>query len=155
MEETIMNLFEQRNLKAGEIIPLRVINQHMATLNHVQRAALQNALQSLLERNYFTYEDGTTGIECLRLTEIGFNSIYSNSLTVEELKREVLGLFFKQHSRAGHIVMRVFHNFQNLNPIEQNRLLDAINTLNDQGYILIENRSDLRLTQLGEDTIYQ
>lgn len=154
MQEKIMNLFEQRNLKQGEIILMNVIRQYTLNFNHIQLQEFNDSLQNLIDSGFIKYEDATTGIACLRLTDRGFNSLYANSLTIDQLKRKVLDLFFSRNSRAGHIVMRVFNNFMNLNPIESVRLVDAINSLQTDGYLTVEGNSDLRLTQLGEDFIY-
>ncbi|WP_157761383.1 hypothetical protein [Chryseobacterium camelliae] len=154
MQEKIMNLFEQKNLKQGEIVPMNVIRQYTLKFNHIQLEEFNDSLKNLIDSGFITYEDGTTGIACLRLTDRGFNSLYADSLTIDQLKRKVLDLFYIRNSRTGHVLMRAFNNFMNLNPIENVRLVDAINSLQTDGYLTVEGNSDLRLTQSGEDFIY-
>lgn len=108
-----------------------------------------------------TYEDGKNGLECFRLTESGYNKLYSNTKTVNEIENLILKQFEKQNLRSGDILMirsLNFGVFLTLNPKEKEIVNDAINSLIQKSYITYENGTNgsecLRLTELGFEKIY-
>ncbi len=74
LEEKIFDLFRQAKCKVGHIVPMRNIMGLIQTLNPVEQQQLGNVLQRLESQGYFTYE--ADDVECLRLTQKGYESIY-------------------------------------------------------------------------------
>ena len=160
MEELIMSQFEKQNSKVGDILMMRNLNNGiLRTLNPKQQDEAINAINSLIDRQFVTYEKGN--LECLRLTELGFKSLYKNSKTTSDIEKLILDAFEKQNSRANHILMikNLNHTiFQNLNPIEKQLIEDAVNNLENKGFVKYEDASSgpecLRLTELGYENLY-
>ncbi|MEJ5053700.1 hypothetical protein [Sphingobacterium sp. MYb382] len=160
MEELILNEFEKGKLKTNEIIPLRNLRFGLLSkLNPKQQDQAADAINSLITKEYITYEDGTQGIECIRLTQGGFDALYQKSMSVDDIEKQILSEFEDQNSRAGSIVMLKKLNFgllQNLNPKEKSLFNDAIQNLIDKEMITYESGSleCLRLTEKGYDALY-
>ncbi|MFZ4863967.1 hypothetical protein ACL9RF_17480 [Sphingobacterium sp. Mn56C] len=159
MEELIMAEFEKTNSKPTHILMMRSLNFGLfKNLNPKQRQEADIAIQSLIEKQYVTYENGS-GSDCLRLTDLGFAQLYKNSKNTEQIGKLVMNAFEKQHSKSGHIVMmrNINHNIlQKLNPVEGNLFADAINSLIEQGLITYEQEpvECLRLTYKGYEQLY-
>ena len=155
-----MSQFEKQNSKVGDILMMRNLNNGiLRTLNPKQQDEAINAINSLIDRPFVTYEKGN--LECLRLTELGFKSLYKNSKTTSDIEKLILDAFEKQNSRANHILMikNLNHTiFQNLNPIEKQLIEDAVNNLENKGFVKYEDASSgpecLRLTELGYENLY-
>ena len=160
MENLILNEFEKQNSKAGHIIMLQRLNfGAFQKLNPKQRDQIEPAINNLIDKGYITYEDGKSGPECLRLTELGYKQLYSNSYSTEQIESLIMKEFEKQNSRPGHILMIKnlnFGLFQKLNPKEREKLDDAINNLINKEYITYESGSleCFRLTEIGYETLY-
>ena len=160
MEDLIMNEFEKGKLKTNEILPLRNFRHGlMLKLNPKQQEEFFEAINSLIAKEYITYEDGTQGIECIRLTQSGFDTLYKNSKSVLDIEKQIMSEFVKLNSKAGHIVMLKNLDlglFQNLNPKEKPLYNEAINSIIQKEIVTYENNSFecLRLTEKGYDTLY-
>lgn len=160
MEKLILNEFEKINAKPNEIIMMRAIrNSLMQKLNPKQQEELINEINSLITDGYIVYEDGKNGPECLRLTEAGFQTLYVNSKSVEEIEGLIMRQFEKQRSRAGDILMMrnlSFGLLRELNPVEANLFEDAINMLLKKNFVTYEtDRIEcLKLTELGFNSLY-
>jgi len=162
MENLILGEFEKQNSKTGEILMLRNLQYGlMKNLNPKQQDDFNSAINSLIEKGLVTYEDGTSGPACLRLTEQGFENLYQNSIDIEQIKDLVLKEFEKQNSREGDVVMMRNLNFnliQSLNPKEKELFLPAVNGLIDNGLVTYEYGSSgiesLKLTEQGYDKLY-
>ena len=117
-----------------------------------------NVLQRLESQGYFTYE--TDGVECLRLTQKGYDHIYKPcSMTDSELEEKIFDLFRQAKCKVGHIVpMRNIRLglMQTLNPVEQQQLVNVLQRLESQEYFTYEadEFECLRLTQKGYESIY-
>jgi len=159
MEELIMAEFEKTNSKPTHILMMRSLNFGLfKNLNPKQRQEADVAIQSLIDKQYVTYENGG-GSDCLRLTDLGFSQLYRNSKTTEQIGKLVMDAFEKQHSKSGHIVMmrNINHSIlQKLNPVEVNLFVDAVNNLINQGLITYEQEpmECLRLTDKGYKELY-
>ena len=155
-----MSQFEKQNSKTGDILMMRNLNNGIfRTLNPKEQDEAENTINSLIDKGFITYEK--SALECLRLTELGFNSLYKNSKSVDDIEKLILNAFEKQKARANHILMirNLNHSvFQNLNPIEKSLIEDAINNLQTKGFVVYEDGSSgvecLRLTDLGYDNLY-
>lgn len=155
-----MSQFEKQNSKTGDIIMMRSLNNGiLLKLNPKQQDEAINSINNLIDKEFITHEEGN--LECLRLTELGFNSLYKNSKSAHDIEKLILNAFEKQNSRADHILMirNLNHTiFQNLNPIEKSLIGEAINNLESKGYVTYEDASSgiecLRLTELGYENIY-
>lgn len=159
MEDIIMAEFEKTNCKAGHVLMMRNFNQIFRTLNPKQQEEIEPAINNLIDKGFIEYEDGKNGPESLRLTETGFNQLYQNSKSVDELVASIFSEFEKQNSRAGHILMIKNLNFrivQNLNPVEVDRFDKAIEQLINQGYVTYQDSSPqaLKLTEKGYQQLY-
>jgi hypothetical protein len=160
MEELILQQFEKQNSKAGHILMMRNLQFGLfQKLNPKQQAEAENAINSLIEKGYIVYEDGKSGPECIRLTDIGFNQLYKNSKSIVDIENLIMKEFEKQHSKAGHILMMKNLNFgllQNFNPIEKDLFEPAVNNLISKELITYESGSPecLRLTEKGYETLY-
>lgn len=155
-----MSQFEKQSSKTGDIIPMRVLNNGiLRTLNPKQQDEALNSINSLIDKRFISYEKGV--LECLKLTELGFQSLYKNSKSVNDIEKLILDAFEKQNSRANDMLM--FRNlnhsiFKNLNPIEKNLIEEVVNNLQEKGFVIYEDASTgvecLRLTDLGFENLY-
>lgn len=75
MAEWILDFFKRANVKAGEIILFRNVQNKLYELNPKERDMFVPVTNELIENGYFTYEEGS--IQCLRLTEKGSDYIYN------------------------------------------------------------------------------
>lgn len=158
MEDLIMSQFEKQNSQTGGVIMMRVLNNGiLRTLNPKQQDEAINTINSLIEREFITYEKNH---DCLRLTEVGFQSLYKNSKSSNDIEKLILNAFERQNSRSNDIlIIRSLNHtiFKNLNPIEKNLIEDAVNNLINKGFIKYEDKSGpdcLRLTELGYENLY-
>jgi RNA recognition motif-containing protein len=162
MEELILQEFEKCNSKANHILMIKNLNFGLLQkLNPKQQDEFQPAVNNLIDKGFIIYEDATSGPECLRLTELGFEQLYKNSMPVEQIKSSILKQFENQNSRAGHILMIKNLNFgllQKMNPKEQGLFNPAIEQLIEEELITYEDGSSgvecLRLTDLGFEQLY-
>jgi hypothetical protein len=162
MEELILNEFEKANCKPTHILMMRNFNFGLLkNMNPKQKEQFALAVQSLIDKGFVTYEDATSGPECLRLTELGFENLYSNSLSVEQIETLVLKEFEQQNSKSGHILTMKNLNFgllSTFNPKEKELFAPAVNNIIEQGFITYERENSpmecLRLTDLGYEKLY-
>lgn len=162
MEELILQEFEKQNSKAGQILMMRNLNLGLfQKLNPKQQSEFQTVINKMIENGLITYEDGTSGPECIRLTELGYSNLYKNSLGVFEIESKILKEFENQNSRAGQIIMFKNLNFRlvaKLNPKEKELFNEAVNNLINKGFVTYEDGSTglecLRLTELGFENLY-
>lgn len=75
--ELIFDPFRQTNCRAGHIVMMRTFRFGIELkLNPIERDMYYCVLTGLINLNYVTYED--RNLECLRLTEKGYNYIYDD-----------------------------------------------------------------------------
>lgn len=162
MEELILQEFEKANSRANHILMLRNLNFGLLkNMNPKQKEEFEPAANNLIKKGLITYEDATSGPECLRLTELGFESLYKNSLSVEQIETLILNKFKQQNSKSGHIIMLKNLNFglmNTFNPKEKELFEPAVNSLIQNGFITYEGTNSptecLRLTDLGYEKLY-
>ncbi|MCV9930829.1 hypothetical protein OIU80_00910 [Flavobacterium sp. LS1R47] len=160
MEDLILSQFEQQNSSTGDMIMMRSLrNGIIQKLNPKQQDEVLKSIDSLINSGFITYENGK--LECLRLTELGFQRLYKNSKSTDDIEELILNKFKQQNSRANDIVQLKnlnFTIFQQLNPIEKDLFSDAINNLQANGYVTYEGKNTaiecLRLTDIGYDKLY-
>lgn len=75
MAEWILDFFRRSKVDAGQIIMFRSIQHKLYELNPKERELFVPVANELIEKGYFTYEEGTP--QCLRLTEKGRDYIYN------------------------------------------------------------------------------
>lgn len=156
-EEQIKNLFRQQNCKVGHVIPMRTVRFSLLNrLNPKEQQECIETINSLIGEGFCTYEKD--GLECLRLTENGYNGLYprQSDMQLEEL---VLNLFRQFQCEVGKGVMeRQLRNLeQSLNPEDSKGLIDAVNRLISEGYLIYkaETPAFLFLTEKGYNRIYK
>ena len=75
IESLIMAEFEKQNSKTGDIVMMRNLNFGLIqNLNPKEIELFEPAVNNLIEKKLITYEKGN--LECLRLTEIGYQELY-------------------------------------------------------------------------------
>jgi len=75
--ELIFDPFRQTNCRAGHIVMMRTLRFGIELkLNPIEKDMYYCVLTGLINLNYITYE--TQNLECLRLTEKGYNYIYDD-----------------------------------------------------------------------------
>ena len=154
--------FEKQNSKVGHVLMIKNLRFGLfQKLNPKQEVEALKAIDSLIEKRFITLEGRSTSSECLKLTELGYNSLYQNSKNTDNIQSMILEAFEKQKSKAGHILMLKNLNiglFQKLNPVEKELVNDAIGKLIEKGFIKYEDGSSglecLRLTELGFENLY-
>lgn len=75
LKQTIMHVFEQQNLRANEIIPMRYwYFTFLRSLNPKEQDLFEECVNELIDEGKIVYEK--EGLECLRLTQEGYNGLY-------------------------------------------------------------------------------
>ena len=157
LKNKIMYEFEKANCKPNHIVMMRTfIFRLFSTLNPNEKELINDAVDELIQEGKVTIDpDG----KCLRLTQIGFDGLYQNSESVGRLEEEVMDKFRKGNYRVGQGFMMqsiTLTWMQELNPIERDRLITAINNLIRRRFISYdEGAYMLKLEQDGYDYIYQ
>lgn len=158
LKQLIMQQFERQNCKPNHVIPMRFWrNAFLSSLNPKDQDMFVDAVNDLISEGKIIYEPD--GLECLRLTEIGYNSLFQNSKSTADIEEDIMDMFRRGNYRVGQVIlMRVILNtyYSNLNPKEQTLFVPAINSLIDKRYIyyLESSPESLRLEQAGYDYIY-
>ena len=79
LAEFILDMFRQSKCDVGHIVMMRVFRNKVTDhLNPKEREIIVDIANILIENGYMTYEDSTSGIECIRLTQKGYDYIYSD-----------------------------------------------------------------------------
>lgn len=157
LKNKIMYEFEKVNCKPNHIVMMRTfIFGLFSTLNPNEKELINDAINELIHENKITRDlDG----QCLRLTQNGFNGLYQDSASIEQFEEEVMDKFRRGNYRVGQGFMMqsiTLTWMQNLNPIERDRLITAINNLIERQFISYdEGAYMLKLEQAGYDNIYQ
>lgn len=153
-----MQEFEKGNRKVNEIIPLKTFHLGLfAQLNPKEQELIDLAINELIDEGKITYHED--GLKCLRLTQVGFDGLYNNSATKEQMEEQIMDLFRRSNCRVGDCVpfrnIR-FNLINNLNPKEQFIIVDAMNSLIDKHYIKYVDSplEALVLQQHGYEYIY-
>lgn len=92
--EIILDQFKKTNSRVGHIVAMRIYRHSIIPkLNPKEQDIFMEVIKDLAKADFLLYEDGDSGIECLRLTEKGFERIYSdtsksNSMTENKINIE-------------------------------------------------------------------
>jgi hypothetical protein len=123
----------------------------MRRMNPEEQREFVDALNAMISEGLISYESGDSGMDLIRLTEAGYSELYTCKPDCE-IAEMVMKEFSRFNCKVGHIVpMRNFNfNFiPRLNPKEQDRFADVVNTLIDNGYITYEDgKHDSRIEGL-------
>lgn len=96
LAEFIFDLFRKAKSRAGHIIMMRTFRFNVQDkLNPKEQENIIDIANRLISSGYITYEDATRGIECLRLTEKGYEYIYSENPSLEGFDVEAKSFEFK------------------------------------------------------------
>lgn len=160
--EIIWDAFRRINSRAGHIVPMRTLRSAMRQMNPVEQEQFVEEINTMISEGLITYDDGTTGLEALRLTEKGFFQLY-NCKADFQIAEGLMDLFRRSNYRVGEIIPMRNINMQfipSLNPVEQDRFEHVVNTLIDAGFITYEDGkakpiSGIVLQQPGFDYIYK
>jgi len=77
IERLVLKEFEKQKSRAGDIIMLKNLNFGLfQSLNPKESELFEPALNSLIDKGLITYEGERTGVECIRLTEQGYDNLY-------------------------------------------------------------------------------
>lgn len=153
----IMQEFEKGNRKVNEIIPWKTFQFGLFAQLNPQEQLIALAINELIDEGKITYHK--EGLKCLRLTQAGFDGLYKNSATKEQMEEQIMDLFRRSNCRVGDCVpfrnIR-FNLINNLNPKEQFIIVDAMNSLIDKHYIKYVDSplEALVLQQHGYEYIY-
>ena len=73
-------MFRSAKCRAGHIIMMRTFRTKVQSqLNPKEQEKVVDTANTLIDNGYMTYEDGSQGIECLRLTDKGYGYIYDSN----------------------------------------------------------------------------
>lgn len=89
LAEYIFDFFRDAQCKAGHIVMMR--NFWFASqrnLNPKEQEKVVEIANKLIENGYITYEDASHGIECLRLTQKGYDYIYDDNMPLDIFETE-------------------------------------------------------------------
>ena len=163
MREIIWDAFRRINARAGHVVPMRTFRFGvMRQMNPVELDQFYAEINAMINEGLITYEDGSTGLEALRLTERGFAQVY-HSKADSEIAEALMDLFRRSNYRVGEIIPMRNISMQfipSLNPVEQDRFEYVANRLIDVGFITYEDGKTkaipgLVLQQPGFDYLYK
>ena len=84
LAEFIFDMFRSAKCRAGHIIMMRTFRTKVQSqLNPKEQDKVVDTANKLIDNGYMTYEDGSQGIECLRLTDKGYGYIYDSDLPLD------------------------------------------------------------------------
>lgn len=159
IEDFFFELFRETNCKVGHSVLMRNVRQRVRErLNPKEEEQLKEILQTQIEEGYYTYE--SEPLECLKLTQKGFDHIYLNhTKSVRQLEEIIFGLFRESRCNVGHsVLMRILRTRirEELNPKEGEQLYEILNKHIEEGYYTYESKplECLKLTQKGFDHIH-
>ena len=81
MAEWILDFFRRAKVASGQIVLFRNLQFAQQQLNSKERSLFLSVMNELLEHGYFTFEQEP--IQCLRLSEKGYNYIYDESKVLD------------------------------------------------------------------------
>ena len=160
IEDFFFELFRETNCKVGHSVLMRNVRQRVRErLNPKEEELLDKILQRQIEEGYYTYE--SEPLECLKLTQKGFDHIYLNhTKSVRQLEEIIFGLFRESRCKVRHtVLMRTLRTRirGKLNPKEKVLLDEILDKHIEEGYYTYESGplgECLKLTQKGFDHIY-
>ena len=80
LQEIILDQFRKSNSRANHIVMMNVfLHTVILKLNPKEQDLFNDAANGLIAEGYITYEDASSGPECYRLTEKGYDRIYDDN----------------------------------------------------------------------------
>lgn len=159
IEDFFFELFRETNCKVGHSVLMRNVRHRIREqLNPKEEEQLEEILQRQIEEEYYTYE--SEPLECLKLTQKGFDHIYLNhTKSFRQLEEIIFGLFRESRCKVGNaVLMRILRTRirGKLNPKEEVLLNDILDKHIEEGYYTYESKplECLKLTQKGFNHIY-
>lgn len=140
--EIVFDAFRRTNSRAGHILFMRTFRMGaMRRMNPEEQKEFVDALNAMINEGLITYENGDGGMDLIRLTDAGYKELYQCKEDYE-IADMVMNEFGRMNYEVGQIIpMRNFNfNFiPRLNPVEQDRFVDVVNTLIDAGFITYDD----------------
>ena len=144
-KQIVMSKFASTNSRANHVLPMRTLRfTVMQNLNREDQEIFVNGINELIQEGMITNEPPQNGLEVLRLTEQGYESLYQPKCR-DALKREIMSVFHQRNINPNEVIpMRYFiHNFiPRLNPKDQDQFTAACNELIDEGKLEYHNGKD-------------
>jgi hypothetical protein len=82
IQEIILDQFRKSNSRANHIVMMNVFRHGVIRkLNPKEQDLFNDAAKGLIDEGYITYEDASSGPECFRLTEKGYDRIYDDNFS--------------------------------------------------------------------------
>lgn len=142
MNETYKSIvgdaFRRTNSRAGHILFMRTFRMGaMRRMNPDEQREFIDTLNDMITQGLISYESGDGGMDLIRLTDAGYAELYGCRPDYQ-IAEMVMSEFKRINCQIGHIIpMRNFNfNFiPRLNPKEQDRFVDVVNTLINNGFI--------------------
>lgn len=100
MAEWILDFFRRAKVAAGQIVMFRNLQFAQQQLNPKERSLFLSVMNELLEHDYFTFEQEP--LQCLRLSEKGYNYIYDKTAVLDCCQDQKLSLTQAQYIASWH-----------------------------------------------------
>lgn len=162
--DIVWDAFRRTNSRAGHILFMRTFRMGaMRRMNPEEQCKFIETLNDMIAQGLISYESGDSGMDLIRLTDAGYAELY-DCRPDYQIAEMVMREFSRMNCQIGHIIpMRNFNfNFiPRLNPKEQDRFVDVVNTLIGNGFITYnDGRHDkpiegLILQENGYNYIYR
>lgn len=89
--EIIFDQFRKSNCRENHIVMMRIFYLSVIPkLNPKEQDLFYGVANELVSQGYITYEDGSSGPECFRLTEKGYDRIYDDSYFVTHESQSII-----------------------------------------------------------------
>ena len=134
----VWDAFRRTNSRAGHILFMRTFRMGaMRGMSPEEQRKFIDTLNNMIAQGLISYESGDGGMDLIRLTDAGYAELY-DCRPDYQIAEMVMSEFKRINCQIGHIIpMRNFNfNFiPRLNPKEQDRFVDVMNTLINNGFI--------------------
>lgn len=162
LAENLMNKFKEDNAKVDHTIDPKWIRFSFADSLPINEKDLVNdAAQKLVDEGLVIVTK-RLGMDCLTLTQKGFESIYNNDEkeVIEKITKDILRKFKQSKCRIGEVLSHRWLELKyrlSLNPVEKDLYPKAIENLVNNEYINFQQNGSsyvLILQPKGYDYIY-
>lgn len=161
-KEMVWDAFRSIKARPGHILFMRTFRfGAMRNLNPEEQKRFIDTLNDMIALGLISYESGDGGMDLLRLTEKGYDELYTCRQD-EIIAGLLMNEFRKAQCNVGHIIPMRHFNFNFiplLNPKEQDRFVNIANILIANKFISYEDGKEkpiegLVLQQAGYNYIY-